>query len=209
MWADALPPAQALYDPELEKDSCGVGFIANIKGHASHQVLHDASFILCNMAHRGAEGADIRDGDGAGVMTAIPHEFFMQTLNLQLPAQGQYACGNVYLHPDSAIRNRTKETFERLANSHGLHVKFWRIVPRDNSMIGPMSLSKEPVIEQPFVTFAAPADQDNFDVRKFDTALYLLKKHATHNIGSQSWFYVCSLSRNTIVYKGNYYPCEL
>jgi len=90
-WAGALPAPQGLYDPEQEKDSCGVGFVCHIKGQPNHQIVSDARSLLCNMTHRGATGADARDGDGAGVMTGIPHAFFLREaslLSIELPAQG-------------------------------------------------------------------------------------------------------------------------
>ncbi|KAJ1866318.1 glutamate synthase [NADH], partial [Coemansia sp. RSA 486] len=97
-WADALPAKQGLYDPSNERDACGVGFIINIKGHPSHSLLRDSENLLCNMSHRGATGADERDGDGAGVMTSMPHAFMVkafQALDCNLPPAGQYAVGNV------------------------------------------------------------------------------------------------------------------
>ncbi|KAG1115564.1 hypothetical protein G6F42_013909 [Rhizopus arrhizus] len=124
-WAGAIPPAQGLYNPELEKDACGVGFMVHVKGKRSHKILSDASHILCNMTHRGASGADIRDGDGAGVMLSIPHQFFVnetsRELGITLPAEGQYAAGNLFMKGDPESVAETKKVFEQLAEA--LHLK--------------------------------------------------------------------------------------
>ncbi|KAI8073820.1 hypothetical protein BC940DRAFT_329381 [Gongronella butleri] len=202
-WADALPPAQGLYDPEYEKDSCGVGFMVDIKGRASHKILSDANHILCNMTHRGASGADVRDGDGAGVMTAIPDEFFRieveREMKLSLPAMGEYAVGNVFMKPDWV--KECQAHFEQLASLVGLHVVGWRTVPCDGSILGPSSKSKEPAIVQPFVVMANNNGVAN--LKQFERALYLLRKTATKALAPmKKWFYICSLSNRTIVYKG-------
>src|SRR5580698_9449806 len=99
------PPAEGLYDPALEKDSCGVGFIANIKGKKSHQIVSDAISILCNLEHRGAVGADPRAGDGAGILVQIPHAFFARTakaLGFTLPPSGEYAVGALFMPREKA-----------------------------------------------------------------------------------------------------------
>ncbi|KAJ3114572.1 glutamate synthase [NADH] [Phlyctochytrium bullatum] len=211
-WADALPQAVGLYNPEYEKDACGVGFICHIKGQPSHEILSDARGILCNMTHRGAVGADARDGDGAGVMTGIPHDFFAAEVKrlhgISLPPPGQYAVGNVYLKPDESVYHETQERFEEIAGHLGLEVLCWRSVPRDNSILGPASRSKEPVILQPFVSLV-DANPTTFDARHFDRQLYLLRKKATHAITLKRWFYICSLSPKIIVYKGLLAPVQV
>ena len=152
-WADSLPEPQGLYNPELEKDSCGVGFIAQIKGIASSAIVLKGKSILCNMTHRGAVGADARDGDGAGVMTAIPHLYF-QKLIPQL-IFGRYAVGNVFMNPDSTIFRECKAMFVEIAHQLGLSIVHWRSVPVNPSILGPMALAKQPMIIQPFITWAA------------------------------------------------------
>jgi glutamate synthase (NADPH/NADH) len=209
MWAGSLPAKQGLYDPSLEKDACGVGFIVNIKGKVSHKLLDKAESILCNMTHRGAVGADFRDGDGAGVMTGIPHKFFSQEaqreIGIQLPDPGQYAVGIVYLSPQDEMRIKSKRTFARLAQDHGLRVLGWRTVPRDSTILGPSSKSREPAMEQPFVVL----DAEEFDPALFERQLYVLRKHSTHRIPKTEWFYVCSLSSRNIVYKGQLAPRQV
>ncbi|KAG0271700.1 glutamate synthase [NADH] [Linnemannia exigua] len=210
-WAGALPVKQGLYNPDNEKDSCGVGFIANIKGEHSHRILKDASNILCNMTHRGATSADPRDGDGAGVMTGMPHTFMVEEaarLNITLPGQGEYAVGNVFLRPDEPHVHEQKSTFESIAQQIGLKVLGWRAVPVDNSILGPSAKSKEPSIQQPFVVLD-PAVHNKFDNKLFNRQLYLLRKQATHAITLKNWFYICSLSNQNIVYKGQLSPVQV
>ncbi|MCJ1483077.1 glutamate synthase [NADH] [Schaereria dolodes] len=221
-WAGALPVKQALYDPEWEKDACGVGFAAHIKGEASHKIISDARNLLCNMTHRGAVGSDARDGDGAGVMTSIPHKFFIKNFEretgLKLPPQGQYAAGNLFFKPDTEMLKESTTTFEEIAESLDLRVLGWREVPRDSSLLGPAALSREPIILQPFVVLksaygsgSAPevTNVEAFDEKQFERQLYVLRKRATHTIGLHNWFYLCSLSNKNIVYKGQLAPVQV
>ncbi|KAF2084403.1 glutamate synthase [Saccharata proteae CBS 121410] len=221
-WAGALPMKQGLYDPALEKDACGVGFAAHVKGVASHKIVSDARSLLCNMTHRGAVGSDARDGDGAGVMTSIPHKFFLKNFereqNIKLPPQGQYAAGNLFFKPDTEILKETIATFEEVADSVGLRVLGWREVPKDSSLLGPAALSREPIILQPFVVMKAAYGDGNapketfsaeFDEPWFERQLYVLRKRATHVIGLHNWFYLCSLSNKNIVYKGQLAPVQV
>ncbi|KAI9209677.1 uncharacterized protein BJ171DRAFT_436843 [Polychytrium aggregatum] len=210
-WADVLPASQGLYNPELEKDACGVGFVVHVKGQASHKIVRDASSLLCNMTHRGAVGADVRDGDGAGAMCSIPHEFLAaevkQQFDVELPAAGRYAVGNVYLKPDEVVLHESQQTFNDIAVSLGLRVLCWRPVPTDNSMLGPSSKSKEPAIYQPFVV--PESSSEEFDQQRFERQLYYLRKMSTHAITLRKWFYICSLSSRNIVYKGQLSPSQV
>ncbi|KAJ9666072.1 glutamate synthase [NADH] [Coniosporium apollinis] len=221
-WAGALPLKQGLYDPELEKDACGVGFAAHIKGKASHKIISDAKSLLCNMTHRGAVGSDARDGDGAGVMTSIPHKFFLKNFEreqgIKLPPQGQYAAGNLFFKPDTEVLKDTIATFEETADSLDLRVLGWREVPKDSTLLGPAALSREPIILQPFVVLKsaygdgnAPKDTfaEEYDEARFERQLYVLRKRATHVIGLHNWFYLCSLSNKNIVYKGQLAPVQV
>ncbi|KAG8952645.1 glutamate synthase [NADH] [Tulasnella sp. 424] len=212
-WAGAAPAAQGLYNFENEIDSCGVGFVCQIKGIKSHKIVSDARQLLCAMTHRGAVGADSRDGDGAGVMTSIPHSFFVREaerdLGCQLPSPGQYAVGNVFFKQrDPATLKEHQKIFTDIANELGLRVLGWRRVPTDGSILGPSASSKEPDILQPFVVLRAHYGDGNasgngsFDEKRFETQLYLLRKAATHKITLAKSFYVCSLSSKNIVYKG-------
>ena len=133
------PPAYGLYDPALEKDSCGVGFIANIKGKKSHQIVSDALKILCNLEHRGAVGADPRAGDGAGILVQIPHAFFARKakeLGFALPEPGQYAVGVAFKPHDPEWREVIQEIFAEKIPAEGLSLLGWREIPSDNSSLG-------------------------------------------------------------------------
>lgn len=169
---------------------CGVGFICHIKGHASHKIVSDARSILCNMTHRGATGADARDGDGAGVMTGIPHDFFVREsahcFTATLPAPGHYAVGNLFLNKEDYV-SQQKE-FAQIAATLGLRVLGWRDVPTDNTILGPASKSKEPKIVQPFVVLEehfGTGDESQhgaFEERYFLRQLYVLRKSATNKM---------------------------
>ena len=172
------------------------------------------------MTHRGAVGADARDGDGAGVMTSIPHRFFQREFELdygfKLPPPGQYAIGNIFFNVKEEIRIESQSTFEKIAKSLGLRVLGWRDVPRDSTILGPAALSKEPIIRQPVVIYAEhydtsnePASTGNFDEKRFERQLYVLRKRSTHKIGLHNWFYICSLSNKNIVYKGQLAPVQV
>ncbi|TVY14505.1 putative glutamate synthase [NADPH] [Lachnellula arida] len=221
-WAGALPVKQGLYDPGLEKDACGVGFACHIKGKASHKIVSDARNLLCNMTHRGAVGSDARDGDGAGVMTSIPHKFFIKNFeretDIKLPPLGQYAVGNLFFKPDEETLQDSKRQLEEISESLGLRVLGWREPPKDSTLLGPAAASREPIILQPFVVLASAygqgnspetTDPDHFDEKYFERQLYVLRKRATHTIGLHNWFYLCSLSNKNIVYKGQLAPVQV
>ncbi|KAK6521174.1 glutamate synthase [NADH] [Arthrobotrys conoides] len=210
-WAGALPMPYGLYDPEDEKDACGVGFVAHIKGDKSHKTLSDARSLLCNMTHRGAVGSDARDGDGAGVMTSMPDKFLRKEfgflLQTTLPPFGQYAVGNIFFTPNNEERAQNKVLFEEKASELGLRIVGWRPVPKDSSLLGPAAKSREPHIEQPLVVLKD--SDDKFDEKFFEKQLYILRKRATHAIGLHKWFYICSLSPQNIVYKGQLAPVQV
>src|ERR1700694_2523106 len=133
------PAAFGLYDPARDKDSCGVGFIADIKGRKSHKIVQDALTILLNLEHRGAVGADPRAGDGAGILVQIPHKFFVKKtaeLGFELPAPGQYAIGYLFLPRDQQWRDTIRATYEEVAAKEGFKVLGWRNVPADNLTLG-------------------------------------------------------------------------
>jgi glutamate synthase (NADH) len=192
-FAASLPANQGLYSNELEKDSCGVGFICHIKGEPSHKIVSDARQLLCAMTHRGATGADSRDGDGAGVMTAIPHNFFKREaerdLGCVLPGPGEYAVGNVFFKAGNPVQvGSCQDIFTKIANDLGLRVLGWREVPTDGNILGPAASSQEPIIFQPFVVLRTHYGEGEFsqggtfDARHFERQLYVLRKHATHSM---------------------------
>lgn len=173
------------------------------------------------MTHRGAVGSDARDGDGAGVMTSIPHKFFVKNFErdqgFKLPPQGQYAAGNIFFKPDTEVLKDTLNTFENLADQLNLRVLGWREVPKDSSLLGPAALSREPIILQPFIVLKSYGTgkepvgnfSDDFDDGYFERQLYVFRKRATHVIGLHNWFYICSLSNKNIVYKGQLAPVQV
>ena len=152
-----LPPKQGLYDPAHEHDSCGVGFVAHIKGERSHQILLDAEEVLRNMDHRGACGCEANTGDGAGILTALPHEFLQKVvqaeLGVKLPAPGTFAAGNVFLPQNDVERSKCKQVFEQIVAAQGQTFICCRAVPTDKraANIGPTAVASEPVIEQPII----------------------------------------------------------
>ncbi|BGP36122.1 glutamate synthase [NADH] [Rhodotorula kratochvilovae] len=222
-----LPAKQGLYNPDEEKDACGVGFVCHIKGKPSHKIVSDAKNLLCNMTHRGATGADSRDGDGAGIMVGIPHGFFVREgereLGVKLPAAGEYAVGNLFFrkpaspdwHRDPALKEQ-KATFTSIADKLGLRVLGWRHVPVDNTLLGPAAFSREPIILQPFVVLKShygaettESQGGDLDEKQFERQLYVLRKHSTHTLKLESGFYICSLSTKNIVYKGQLSPVQV
>src|SRR3954470_24494156 len=148
------PPKQGLYDPAYEHDSCGVGFVAHIKGKRSHQILIDAEEVLRNMDHRGACGCEPNTGDGAGILTALPYEFLQrvakQELKATLPAPGQFAAGIVFLPRDAAEREKCKKVVGEIIAAQGQQLVGWRLVPTQSAKadIGPTAKAAEPHIEQ-------------------------------------------------------------
>ncbi len=151
---DGLPVRRGLFDPALEKDSCGVGFIADIKGRKSHQIVKDALTILLNLEHRGAVGADPRAGDGAGILVQTPHRFFVRKaaeLGITLPEPGQYAVGFVFMPRDPEWRKVITEIFGEVIAREGQVLLGWREVPHDNASLGESVKPTEPVHMQVFI----------------------------------------------------------
>ena len=197
---------QGLYHPSFEHDACGIGFVANIKGHKSHQHISDALTVLENMEHRGACGCEQNTGDGAGIMIQTPHEFFFDEclkLGVHLPSFGRYAAGMVFFPKEIRLREECRDIFNRSAEKLGLEILAFRKVPVNTSGIGPTALSVEPEMEQVFI--ACPDHINNPD--DFERKLFILRNYTTHLINStvrkdEIGFYIASLSYKTIVYKG-------
>ena len=171
-----LPPAQGLYDPRNEHDACGVGFVANIEGRKSHDIVLKGIQVLINLTHRGACGCDPETGDGAGILIQIPHSFFDRectSLGFTLPAPGEYGIGMVFLPVDRQERMLCEGILEKIAKEHGLTVLGWRDTPINGEMIGRVARSSQPYIEQIFIRRAPGMDQDALE-RK----LYVVRKQA-------------------------------
>ena len=207
------PEKQYLYDPQFEHDNCGVGFVAHIRGHASHDLIPKAREVLVNMTHRGAVGAEKDTGDGAGILTALPHALLervaREELRTELPERGRFAAGLFFLPQDQTERKACEAEVEQIVAREGQRFIGWRDVPRDNSMIGPSALAAEPVIKQAFI-----AAGDDADAEVFERKLYVIRKVATNTLrggahDSDHFFYICSLSTRNIVYKGMLTPEQL
>ena len=202
-----------LYHPSFEHDSCGIGFVANIKGHKSHQYIDDALTILENMEHRGACGCETNTGDGAGIMLQTPHEFFFDEcikLGVHLPAFGKYAAGMIFFPREIRLREECRDIFNRAAEKMGLEILAYRKVPVNPEGIGPTALSVEPEIEQVFI--ACPDHINNPD--DFERKLFVLRNYAAHTISNTVkkdaiGFYIASLSYKTVVYKGQLTSLQL
>ncbi len=204
------PEAGGLYDPRQEHDACGVGFVAHIKGQASHDIVRDALKMLQRMDHRGACGCEPNTGDGAGILTGIPHALLRRVARLdagiELPEAGGYGVGNVFLPRDEAERDVCKTEVERVVAEQGLRLLGWRRLPvdADGADVGPTARSREPVIEQLFI---APGE-DGPGGEAFERQLYIMRKRVTgelrtrEDLAQRDWFYICSLSTKVIVYKG-------
>jgi glutamate synthase (NADPH/NADH) large chain len=200
-----LPAAQGLYRPEHEHDACGIGFVANIDGQKSHDIVLKGVQILINLTHRGACGCDPQTGDGAGILIQIPHAFFDREsarLGFSLPAPGEYGVGMVFLPVDRQDRLLCEGVIENIAGEEGLTVLGWRDTPINGNMIGRLARNSQPYIEQIFIRNAPGMDQDALE-RK----LYVVRKRAEAAVAEtemkeKEFFYLPSLSSRTIVYKG-------
>ena len=205
IWRD-LPQPQGLYDPRNEHDACGIGFVANIKGKRSYGIVDDALKILENLKHRGGEGADQKSGDGAGILTQIPHEFFRrecEVLGFHLPAEGEYGVGMIFAHRYRDFREEQKRIFEEIVKEEGQQVLGWREVPIDESLIGEEARRIRPHFLQVFIG-RNPELSEPMD---FERKLYIIRRRAEKKIiplseGMGTDFYIASLSSRTIVYKG-------
>ena len=201
-----LPAPQGLYDPSFEHDACGIGFVVNIKGERSYDIVYDALDILENLKHRGGEGADHKSGDGAGIMVQIPHAFLSRecaVLGFDLPPEGQYGVGMVFAHRYDSFRQKQITAFERIVREEGQTILGWREVPVDDSCIGEEAASVRPRIIQVFIG-RSPDLKDQMD---FERKLYVIRRLAEKQITPASKemgtdFYIASLSSHTIVYKG-------
>ncbi len=207
-----------MYNPAFEHDACGIGFVANIKGHKSHQHIADALTVLENMEHRGACGCENNTGDGAGILFQIPHEFFFDEcikLGVHLPESGRYGVGMIFFPKSIGLREECRDIFNRAAEKLGLDILVYRKVPVIKNDIGPSALSVEPCMEQVFI--ACPDSVNDTD--DFERKLFILRNYASHTISNSTrkddiGFYMASLSARTIIYKGqltsmqvrNYFP---
>ena len=201
-----LPPAQGLYDPAHEHDACGVGFVVDIKGRRSHAIVSQALEVLKNLLHRGACGCEVNTGDGAGILIQMPHAFLGREcgrLGIRLPGPGHYGAGLVFLPRDPAQAAECERILEGMVRDEGQTVLGWRDVPTDSSAVGPSARAVEPRFRQIFVGRAEGVP----DRAAFERKLFVIRKRAEHavagtGLAERKFFYVPSLSANTLIYKG-------
>ena len=201
-----LPPRQqGLYDPRLEHDACGVGFLVDLKGRKSHDLVQKGLQAVLNLGHRGACGCEENTGDGAGVLFQTPHRFFLQEcdrLGIRLPAQGEYGVGMVFLPTATEQRRMCEGLFEQIIREEGQSVLGWRTLPTDESPLGLTAKSAKPFIRQIFIGRQGISDELSFERR-----LYVIRKRVENavrcsGLAQADMFFVPSLSFKTVVYKG-------
>ncbi|MFN8126898.1 MAG: glutamate synthase large subunit [Candidatus Nanopelagicales bacterium] len=188
----AFPAPQGLYDPRFERDACGVAFVATLTGVPSHEIVAQALTALANLEHRGASGSEPDSGDGAGILTQIPDEFFRAVVDFELPAPGEYAAGTAFLPQDEELAAATVAGIEEIAADEGMTVLGWRDVPIDASPVGRTAAGVMPRFRQVFVTAPGIAGMD------LERRAFCLRKRAER----ETDVYFPSLSGRTIAYKG-------
>ncbi|MCP4123991.1 MAG: glutamate synthase large subunit [Bacteroidetes bacterium] len=196
---------KSLYIPQLEKDSCGTGLIANLNGNKTHDLVENALTMLTNMEHRGACGCEPNSGDGAGILLQTPHDFFAKKgreLGFQLPEFGEYGVGVIFFPSDRNLRNQCRILLNDYIDELGFDLLDYRKIPTDNELLGDTAISVEPRMEQVFVK---PVEE--MDRKTLERRLYVLRKYATHRIyitfpQSKDDFYIATFSYKTVLYKG-------
>jgi glutamate synthase (ferredoxin) len=201
---------QGLYLPEFEHDNCGAGFICSLKGEKSNDIIHKALEILERLEHRGAVSSDGKTGDGAGILIDIPHDFFQDVCDFELPVPGNYATGNIFLPQKQNQREFCISVFEENIKKQGLQLLGWRNTPVNRSIPGRIAMETEPFINQLFVAKSNP-EQTFFD---FNLKLYVARKVTEHTIinsklSESNFFYVPSLSTKIIIFKGLLMPEDI
>lgn len=199
---NGLPAKQGLYDPQNEHDACGIGFVVNINGFRTHQIVRQALNILVNLSHRGGSGSEANTGDGAGILIQIPHKFFSLECakkGITLPAPDEYGVGMVFLTNDESKRTAMESSLESIIKEEGQSVLGWRDVPTNPVSLGKTALDCKPYLRQIFIG-KNPALKNTL---AFERKLYVIRKRAEKAaVESGTNFYIASLSSRTIVYKG-------
>ncbi len=211
MSSNGLPRHQGLYDPRFEKDACGIGFVVNVKGTKSHDIIRKGLQVLENLAHRGAVGCDPCTGDGAGLLIQVPHEFLKRAcgeIGVRIPGPGEYGIGMVFLPRDSAQRRLCEAVLERIILEEGQRLLGWRDVPAKEGQVGDLARASQPYIRQFFIA------RDILNEAQFERKLYIIRKRMENAIlesaiEERGDFYISSLSSNTIVYKGLLLPKQI
>ena len=200
------PTRQGLYDPQFEHESCGVGFVVNMKGVKSHEIVEQGLQILVNLEHRGACGFEENTGDGAGILIQMPDKFLRAVTkeeHIDLPPAGQYGVAMVFLPQDKQLRQKIEERFEQVVRAEGQKFLGWRTVPTDNSTLGETAKSEEPEVRMAFVGRNASIKDD----LAFERKLYVIRHRLFNEVRyagapGGSFFYIPSFSSRTIVFKG-------
>ncbi len=206
-----LPSKHGLYDPQMEHDACGVGFVAQIKGEKSRDLVEQALELLNRLSHRAASGSDPESGDGAGILLQLPHRFFKReglALGFQMPKRRCYAVGQVFLPRDPVARRRCEQILEEISVEEGQRFLGWREVPVDRSQVGPSALASLPVIRQAYIARRRVVPS------AFERKLYVIRKRVENRITEEKadpegLFHIASLSAETIIYKGMLLPRQL
>jgi len=212
------PCQEGLYDPTFEHDACGVGFVAHLQGKASHHIISQGLELLRNLEHRGAVGAEKSSGDGAGILTQIPDSFFRSVVkkssNIDLPPQGEYGVGMVFIPRDPDAFSETQSIVEQSIEELGQICLGWRRVPTCNDTLGETVRGVEPIIKQVFIQKDPTIDRESFERKLFVIRKYAQARVTASPIRGTGYFYIPSMSSKTIVYKGqlitqqlpHYYP---
>src|SRR5713226_7875203 len=202
------PPAAGLYDPRHEHDACGVGFVVDIKGRKSHDIVRKSLQVLMNLAHRGACGCEVNTGDGAGILLQVPDKFLRKVAPAPLPPAGEYGVGLVFLPREAEHRESIQRLIAEIVAEEGQRLIGWRDVPTDDSPVGPSAVAVEPVFRQIFI---AGGHVDRIDEQRvrFERKLYVIRKRIERAVDAlpmpepvRKFFYIVSLSCNTLIYKG-------
>ena len=221
MTQPGIPPKQGLYDPRYEHDACGIGFVVNVKGRKSHEIVGQALTVLENLDHRGACGCEPNTGDGAGILMQVPHAFLRDAcadVGFDLPSPGQYGVGMIFLPPDAQQQRQCMAQLERIVEREGQTVLGWRDVPTVNADLGATALSCEPAIKQIFVGRSPDLADDPGaspgQALAFERKLYVIRRSAENairygDVPGGNFFYVASLSYKTCVYKGMLTPRQV
>ncbi|HSM63756.1 MAG TPA: hypothetical protein VK833_07455 [Gillisia sp.] len=201
---------QGLYSPEFEHENCGAGFICSLKGKKSNDIIHKALEILQKLEHRGAVSSDGKTGDGAGILIDIPHDFFVENCDFDLPAEREYAMGNVFLPRKENQRAYCKKIFEEQINKKGLKLLGWREVPVDAGHLGAIAADVEPVIEQIFIGKPEIGLEDKLFQIKIYTARKITENVILNSkLSERAFFYLPSLSTKTLIFKGLLMPEDI
>ena len=206
-----FPPKQGLYDPQFEKDACGIGFVVNIKGQRSHSIVQNGLQVLERLAHRGAQGCDPCTGDGSGILLQVPHEFFKRAakdIGIKLPNVGEYGVGMLFMPPDADARKQCETLLTGIVKEEGAKLLGWRDVPVESDVIGVQARKTEPFMRQVFIA------RGIFNDEQFERKLYVIRKQVEKAvresaIEGRDYFYISSLSSNTMVYKGLLLPHQM